>query len=394
LETYVKEWDVLAANAVEPNPFYEPWMLIPALRSLARGRDVRVVLIFEFIDGKRTLCGVFPIERFARYKGLPVTGFKLWQHLFCGLSTPLVRRERTAQCLDRFIDWLTDSGDCGLMEFNFIAGDGPFFQVLEDCFKKRGIKSLQSETFVRALFRPRENADAYLQAAVNQPHRKDLRRKTRRLAETGNLEFETLESGADLDRWVNEFLELEGRGWKGNGGAFVCNKLDAQYFREIAVGAFAQRKLMMVALRLDKKAIAMKCNFMTAPGSFAFRIAFDENYSAYSPGVLLELENIRRLHMDPEVEWMDSCAIPDHPMIDRLWPDRRRIVSLLLPTGKRSAALVISGLPFMRKVNRKLRGIRGFGLSLMSSLAGILEGAKAGSKELIPVAASKLRTKR
>jgi len=375
LEPYVEEWEVLATNAVEPNPFYEPWMLIPALRCLAGGRDVRVVLIFEFIAGRRTLCGVFPIERFVRYKGLPVTGFRLWQHLFCGLCTPLVRRDRTSQCLDRFIDWLTSS-ECSLMEFNFVAGDGPFLQLLANCFQKRGIQSLKSEAFVRACFRPRDDADAYLRAAVSQPHRKDLRRKTRRLAEIGHLEFETLESDGDLNRWIDEFLALEGRGWKGDGGAFACNELDAQYFREIVVGAFEQGKLMMLALRLDKKAIAMKCNFMTPPGSFAFRIAFDESYSAYSPGVLLELENIRLLHADENVAWMDSCAIPDHQMIDRLWPDRRGIVSLLVPTGKRSGELVITGLPFMRMVSRKLRDIRGFALSVLSSIAGIFEGPK------------------
>jgi hypothetical protein len=358
LEQYVEEWDVLATNVVEPNPFYEPRMLIPALRCLAGSRDVRVVLIFELIAGQRTLCGVFPIERFVRYKGLPVSGFKLWQHLFCGLCTPLVSRDQTSQCLDRFIDWLTSS-DSSLMEFNFVTGDGLFFQLLEDCLKRRGIKSLQSEKFERALFRPREDSDAYLRAAVSQPHRKDLRRKTRRLSEVGHLEFETLESDGDLNRWIDEFLELEGRGWKGDGGAFACNELDAQYFREIAVRAFEQGKLMMLAIRLDKKAIAMKCNFMTPPGSFAFRIAFDESYSAYSPGVLLELENIRRLHGNSDIEWMDSCAIPDHPMIDRLWPDRRGIASLLMSTDKRSGELVIAGLPFMRMVNRKLRAIRG-----------------------------------
>ena len=30
LEEYVRPWQELALDAIEPNPFYEPWMLIPA----------------------------------------------------------------------------------------------------------------------------------------------------------------------------------------------------------------------------------------------------------------------------------------------------------------------------------------------------------------------------
>src|SRR5215813_2848126 len=32
LEKYVPAWEDLAATAIEPNVFYEPWMVIPAIR--------------------------------------------------------------------------------------------------------------------------------------------------------------------------------------------------------------------------------------------------------------------------------------------------------------------------------------------------------------------------
>ncbi len=38
LDSYVPAWEKLAADAIEPNVFYEPWMLIPAIRSLGAGR--------------------------------------------------------------------------------------------------------------------------------------------------------------------------------------------------------------------------------------------------------------------------------------------------------------------------------------------------------------------
>jgi hypothetical protein len=33
LEKHIAAWEELAATAIEPNVFYEPWMLMPALRA-------------------------------------------------------------------------------------------------------------------------------------------------------------------------------------------------------------------------------------------------------------------------------------------------------------------------------------------------------------------------
>jgi CelD/BcsL family acetyltransferase involved in cellulose biosynthesis len=79
----------------------------------------------------------------------------------------------------------------------------------------------------------------------------------------------------------------------------------------------------------------MKCNFVAPPGAFAFKIAYAEELAAHSPGVLLELENIRRIHGEPHVQWMDSCAAPGHPMIERLWKEHRAVQSWVLPLGTR-----------------------------------------------------------
>src|SRR5437763_10056109 len=62
LRDYVQAWEDLAVEALEPNLFYEPWMLIPALRALATGKDLRVAIVLTVKEGKPVLCGVFPLE--------------------------------------------------------------------------------------------------------------------------------------------------------------------------------------------------------------------------------------------------------------------------------------------------------------------------------------------
>ena len=55
---------------------------------------------------------------------------------------------------------------------------------------------------------------------------------------------------------------------------------------------------------------------------FAFKIAYDEDYSAYSPGKLVEFEFLERLLSDPATCWADSCAAADYAgPLTKLWAD-------------------------------------------------------------------------
>src|SRR5256885_14854359 len=56
-----QEWQDLAAAASEPNPFYEPWMLLPALHAHGSGARLEVLLVSASHPGRRPLCGPFPI---------------------------------------------------------------------------------------------------------------------------------------------------------------------------------------------------------------------------------------------------------------------------------------------------------------------------------------------
>jgi hypothetical protein len=113
----------------------------------------------------------------------------------------------------------------------------------------------------------------------------------------------------------------------------------------------------MFGLYLDGEPIAMKVNFLAAPGAFAFKIAYDERYSKYSPGVQLELENIRRLHAQESVEWMDSCAVPNHFMINRMWKERRTIKYMRISTGRILGNVEIGVRTFLRTLLRSWRSL-------------------------------------
>jgi hypothetical protein len=343
-------------------------MLMPALRAYGgAGR-----LLFALVQtpdparplGPPLLCGFFPLELKDHYdnisKRLPLKTLCLWRKQeMIYLCAPLLRAGCGREALAAFFDWL-GAGDhnYSLMEFGFVTGEGPFHHLLLDYLNQHLKFTYVTEAFTRALFRPAADAEDYVRSALGRFRRKELRRLEKRLAETGRLEYRTLDpcaGGDDVDAWVEEFLEFEAKSWKGKGGrALVSSETDRKYFVEIAREAFRRGKLMMLALHFNGRPIAYKVNFLSGDGSFAFKIAFDEEYARYSPGVLLELENIRLLHERTQIRWMDSCANPDRFMINQLWTDRRAIQTLVISTGKRQGDLVVAAIPLLKWGNRRI----------------------------------------
>jgi hypothetical protein len=311
--------------------------------------------------GPPLLCGFFPLELRDYYDGmsrkLPLKTLCLWRKVeMIYLCAPLLRAGYGREALAAFFDWL-GAGDhnCSLMEFGFVTAEGPFHHLLVDYLNEHLKFTYVTEAFTRALFRPAADAEDYVRSALGRFRRKEFRRLEKRLAETGRLEYTALEPGDDVDAWVEEFMEFEAKSWKGQGGrAIVCNEADRKYFAEIAGEAFRRGKLMMIALRFNGSPIAYKVNFLSGDGSFAFKIAFDEEYARYSPGVLLELENIRLLHERTQIRWMDSCANPDRFMINQLWTDRRAIQTMVVSTGKPRGDLAIAALPLLKWGNRRI----------------------------------------
>jgi CelD/BcsL family acetyltransferase involved in cellulose biosynthesis len=362
LAQHVSAWEDLAAHAVEPNVFYEPWMVLPALESLGAGCDLQFVLVFAAgpTGGASSpiLCGLFPLERGRRYKSLPLVVLSLWKHLFCSLCTPLVRRGHARETMAAFFGWLkSDAENAALMEFRYINGDGAFSQLLIDHINEQGELSTLAECFTRALLKPATDADEYLRAAISGRHLKEMRRKRSRLLEIGNIGFDVLQLDEDPGPWIDEFLRLEASGWKGEQGtAFACDEAARAFFVTTAREAFRRGRLMMLSASLAGRPIAMKCNFLAGAGAFAFKIAYDESYGRFSPGVMLEIENIKLLHKAPGIEWMDSCAVSTHPMINRLWLDRKTIQTVVVATGKGLGGLLVSALPLMRWAKRAIFG--------------------------------------
>jgi hypothetical protein len=363
LAEHVPAWQELARCPLEPNAFQEPWLVLSALRAFGAGQQVRFLFAYGPTDPpskKRVLLGVFPLLPPRRLAPLlPAGVVTSWRHVYCFLSTPLVHAQRGGEALRALLEWLrTDREGAPLWRLELVGAEGPFARLLTQTVDELHRPSFVVDSYCRAIIEVKAgDGDAYLKLALPHKRLKEYRRLERRLGERGRLERRVLEAGGDLSAWVEAFLNLEASGWKGKEGtAFQARPADAAFFREMARGAFERGRLQMLGLFLDGRPVALKCNLMTPPGSFAFKIAFDESFARHSPGVLLELANVEHLHAARPVEWMDSCVNRvDHTMINRLWRERRAVRTLLVATGRAPGDLVVSLFPLARWLKRKFR---------------------------------------
>jgi CelD/BcsL family acetyltransferase involved in cellulose biosynthesis len=182
----------------------------------------------------------------------------------------------------------------------------------------------------RAGLKPKGSYDQWFEAGFDRKRRKEYRRLQARLSEQGAFGTASFTPGDDVASWTGEFLSLEASGWKGKRGTAIHSNEDAAQALRDGLQALAQSgKLRFWKLALDGRPLAMLFAVVERGEAWLFKIAYDETFSRYSPGVLLVLHATRQL-FEEGVTKADSCAIPDHPMIDNIWRDRLSMADMMI----------------------------------------------------------------
>ncbi|MGX7951850.1 GNAT family N-acetyltransferase [Tsuneonella sp. HG249] len=344
-------WDALARRATEPNPFAERWCLEAGLNAFGP----QVSLAALTVEGE--LAGVIPLERSWRYEQYPFPHLGNWGHAnaFCG--APLVASGHEHAFWRELLSWSDRHAGAALfLHLEQLPGDGPLYTALRDVCAAEGRAAAAVQRTERALLASDLSPEEYFNASLSAKKRKELRRQFARLSEEGEVRFERRHGATGLRAWADQFLELEAAGWKGKeGSALASDAAKTAFFHDALAGAAANGRLERLAIILDGAPIAMLANFITPPGAYSFKTAYDERFARFSPGVLLQRENLDLLARE-DIAWADSCAAADHPMIERIWREKRRIVRVSIAIGgplRRAAASAL----FRAETRRPLEGL-------------------------------------
>ncbi|MBU0655399.1 MAG: GNAT family N-acetyltransferase [Gammaproteobacteria bacterium] len=341
--------------------FYESWALLPALETLAIDGQISVLLVWA--DASHSvLTGLIPLAHERTYQKCPATHWTNWLHLHCPLGTPLVHRDHAESTLEALLGWLDEESGAMVFSLSKIPSDGAFARSLQAVTQSQGRMLDDRDHWERALLQGGVSGEEYVTTHHSKKKLKEYSRLRRRLEDLGELEFQTLRPGknGNLHQWTRDFLKLEGNGWKGRAlTAMSCNGGERLFAESLIHNAAERGQLMMLRMSLDGEPIAVKLNFISATeGAFALKIAYDEQFAPFSPGVLLELENIYTMLDETHVGWMDSCAIPNHPMIDRLWAGRRPMVNYHISTRQALSKPLLHTMHLLKTAYHYYKGIR------------------------------------
>jgi CelD/BcsL family acetyltransferase involved in cellulose biosynthesis len=324
--------------------------VLAAARGLGAGADVGLLSVRS--AGEWTAC--LPVKRYSRWHRIPLPCLATWRHSYCLLGTPLLAAEDASASALALLDGMRGAGRVAFAALAWVPADGPVGQALSEA----PVTGIDFERISRATL-IRRPQDDYLEGRVKGKHRREFRRMARALEEELGGELELVDRSEDAAA-VEAFLELEASGWKGREGtALASNPAHAEFFREVSRAFVARGELELLFLQRGERIAAARYSLIAGGASFCFKVAYDEELSRSSPGRELELRLIDRFHEQGQLRWMDSCADSGNDLFDRLWPDRRDLLTQAFPAPGPLGTLAKGALRGAAAVRKRRAGRAG-----------------------------------
>jgi CelD/BcsL family acetyltransferase involved in cellulose biosynthesis len=340
-------WAELAEKSVEPNPFVEPHFVLPATHAWG-GDDVGLLRV---TNGATWLAAV-PVHNITSWHRVPGRCLAAWRHPYCYLSNPLIADDDLEA-----VTTLLQRGyrNTGCLVFDWVALDGPFGAALRQQRRRVELQGFERAALYKEYA---ENGDK----PVGARSERTLRRKRKLLEREGG---EVRISDRSGDRAAYErFLEIEAAGWRGPSGtgtAMACRPGHAAFFTDMCERFASLGRLRLPVLESDDRIFALKSDLVAGDVLYHFKAAFDEQYARFSPGLQLELASMEAFQSGGW-KMFDACTAPDNSSFNKLWPEKRRIVSLAVSGRDRLGTMdyakwrtVATAGPPIRQQLRQLR---------------------------------------
>jgi CelD/BcsL family acetyltransferase involved in cellulose biosynthesis len=339
-------WRELADRAAEPNPFFRPEFLLANVIERHVPAELLVV-----VDGSRWLA-CLPVQRRGASLRFPLPALVAVTDEYSFSGTPLLDRDALDTAADGLLDLIRAERRAAVLMIGIFETSGPVGIAMTRAAERAGTRLREHSSFARAGWW-RSAQDHFPGPAFTAHDRRQMVRRARRMsAELGGA-ITIVDRTMDPDAW-EQFLAMENSSWKADRGtALGSTERDAAFFRRMCAGLSRSGQFEIVALQVGEHTVAMESSLIDGTSLFAFKIAFDPQYREYSPGTILKYRLIERLE-GSTMTVGDSCAAPDNGHMNRLWPDRRVMRTLVLPTGSPLGTL-LPPLLAARAIGRRIR---------------------------------------
>jgi len=359
----IDELDFLCARSVEPNVFFNPRFLAPAMPRL-EDREIRLAVVRDGDETASRLRLLLPFSVERPNIPLAVPTLRAWSSPFGPLGTPLVDSDDPMGVIEDFFAILARPHL--KLPRVFVLPDvrlnGPFATIMRMLAASRNLPLVVTNQFERPFLESTLDGEEYLRTALRPHHYREFRRLKRRLADTGEVDYAVARQPDEVRLALEAFLTLEASGWKGRERtAMVVDRYRAAFARE-AIDRLSERDMVRIhTLSVAGNLVASLIVFIEQGVAYTWKTAYDEAFAAYSPGALLMVEVTRNHLDDPNIDATDSCAVPDHPIMSRLWSEHRPLGTLVVglsPDTDRLVRNAASQINLHKSATNRMRLVR------------------------------------
>ncbi len=376
-------WRELARDACQPNVFFEPDFLLSAVQHLPEAAGHMAMLVWDpRLDGEPRLLAFWPMRnpKIGTWLGL-AHGFV---SRFASSGAPLLHRHYAVEAACALLACLAaeKTGPAGAL-FNEITLDGPAARALRAAATLSGLVTSELGTHVRACIWNDTAGQAILQSqtvlqsqAILPVHdvlqiqeagraklRKDMGRMAKGLSKLGDVRLLSARSPDDIKDSMELFLALEASGWKARRGTAILSDVrDAAFFRCLSRALGRQGQMTLHLLEAGHRVASAGLVLTSGDHAWYVKISHDEALARHSPGALLSHQIGLQAQATPSLHCLDSCALPGHEMIEKVWKGRMRVGDLVIGlTPQADAALWRERLArrmrlLVKRVYYRLRG--------------------------------------
>ncbi|WP_246733405.1 GNAT family N-acetyltransferase [Methylobacterium sp. BTF04] len=326
-------WDDLAARARDPHPYYTRHVMAAHWDSGLASADLPVVVVRQ--NGR--LEAVLPMRMSYDICGLGRPVAQPFVSHFVAATTPLVADgPGYAATLTAVVAGLRMASHGRAWRWPLLATESSVGRDLLDAMAADGWAHGEVTRFARPILDRRADHAAFLDGHPNRSRLKDLRRRQRRLGESGTVSLVTTTEGAALADAVEAFLALERAGWKGEAGtAMACTDTAARFARTVFSGRNGPVQIRADILACDGRPLAISLALVTGGTAFLLKTAYDETQRAQAPGLVLEAEIVRVLHETGFAKRLDSATLAGSAL-ESLYRERVTIAEVVaVPDGGR-----------------------------------------------------------
>lgn len=346
-------WRDLAWRAADPNPLYEPDCVVPAAVHQAFGDEIEILLAGE--DG--VLHGCMPVRRVRRWRRFPYpfVTTEVRRMVYCG--TPLLDPDRGAEAVEAMLRLLRqDRGlaDGRVLVLQEVAEGGVVDAMVGEGARRAGLRLYRHESWERPYLRRRPEA-TYSSAIHSKKDLKNMARLRRRLeAAVGGPV--ALVDRSDDPAAVDELVRLEDAGYKARiGVAMTTVPGEAAYFRAMCDRFREAGRLRVYTLEGNGVVCAVVLFVRARDGLMMLKVGYDERFARSSPGLQLHLDVIDHVHHETDAQWLDVCTYPGNQTLLRMYPDRTRFSSFMVPLGRNPAdTLAVRAFMGLRPLHKRL----------------------------------------